>query len=646
MFSVIVAAGAIAAAAPQSAQAAFDAATKAGEEGRCKEAIAAFDKLAAGPAAQKNKVVAAAISVRRGKCLRRLGRMDEAERAMRAGVAVLEGQREAFGAEARDVYLLLAQMATASLAYDQAIADADRALALSTGDERIVPLQIRSRVTRFDGDGASIRDAQEALKLVQARPNATKAELATSETFAARSLMAAGRLDEARTLMRSALTHNGGLTMRANLADIAVRYDLAQLALLRGDTNGAREYLIYTGAGRISDAPFANAKQIDVPQCGSVPGLTPDSQAVIEFALSDGGVVESAQPIFVNGNREVALAFARAVRGWSWAPEEAAKIPVFYRALTRIELRCTTTGEGSNELQPLTQAVASWLDGRGAGGIDEDGSGAAKLPALRAAAPGNDPAALRANLILGGSRLIGEAERMAAAARAEQLAATLAAPQPVRTYAAVMRVGAPDWSERRTRGLVTGYTALLGRPEVAADTLSAATVRLLLAEARRDDRGRRTADPEGDALVAAVAAEPGLPERHPLRVRALLDQANRAAARGSLDAAQQAFAQTGLTEQQCALIGPKPAMRSSGASSDLYPTELVRAGFEGWTRIEYDIAADGRTVRPRTLIAYPPFLFGDAARKMIERTRYEASYRPSQSVACAGNQSNFVFRMP
>jgi hypothetical protein len=254
---------------------------------------------------------------------------------------------------------------------------------------------------------------------------------------------------------------------------------------------------------------------------------------------------------------------------------------------------------------------------------------------------------LRAAIVLARSPLIGDDEREASADRALTLAASLSTPQAIRTYASMLRAEAVRWPDR------TGYREQVGAlerlsvdPGVAADALSHATVQLRAAELRRKLAGKQGADPAIDAMFAAVADTKALPEGHPIRARALLDLANAAAARGDYDAAQKAFARTGLDEQQCALVGAKPDMRRSGASSDLYPMELVRLGFGGWTRVEFDIAADGRTAGQRTILSYPPFLFGDAAKRMIAATRYAPSYRPGQGVACAANAQNFVFMTP
>ena len=99
----------------------------------------------------------------------------------------------------------------------------------------------------------------------------------------------------------------------------------------------------------------------------------------------------------------------------------------------------------------------------------------------------------------------------------------------------------------------------------------------------------------------------------------------------------------GAQSEQCALIGPKPAMRSSGASGSDYPTEALQMGFEGWVELEYNINADGTTAAARALISYPPFVFEDAATGMAHGIRYERSYRPGGGEACSAEQQSIKF---
>lgn len=94
------------------------------------------------------------------------------------------------------------------------------------------------------------------------------------------------------------------------------------------------------------------------------------------------------------------------------------------------------------------------------------------------------------------------------------------------------------------------------------------------------------------------------------------------------------------------MVGLQPAVRRSGGSSADYPMEAVRLGFEGWARSAFDITADGRTVAPRVVIAYPPFVFDEAATGIARDTRYVGTFRPDGALACAGQQQSVIFKLP
>lgn len=76
-----------------------------------------------------------------------------------------------------------------------------------------------------------------------------------------------------------------------------------------------------------------------------------------------------------------------------------------------------------------------------------------------------------------------------------------------------------------------------------------------------------------------------------------------------------------------------------------YPMEAARMGFEGWARVEFDVDAAGHTRQQRALIAYPPFVFSDAASTMAKDFLYESSYRPGGDTACSAASQNIAFRM-
>jgi hypothetical protein len=71
---------------------------------------------------------------------------------------------------------------------------------------------------------------------------------------------------------------------------------------------------------------------------------------------------------------------------------------------------------------------------------------------------------------------------------------------------------------------------------------------------------------------------------------------------------------------------------------------MVSVGVEGWTRVQFDIAADGTTRNQRAVITYPPMIFGTNGTKIVTRAKYEQSYRPDGGLGCGGNMQGVTFR--
>jgi tetratricopeptide (TPR) repeat protein len=585
--------------------------------------------------------VRSAIALRKGVCLAAINRFDEAQTAIRSGLPTLQSQGAAFAADVSSAHLALARIAMVRLDYATAIEEAKGALAVSTGVGKFQPLFYLARLTAFDGGPEPLAYADEALALLKASSGASKDQIATVQTFHARVLLNQGKYQEAYAELKNSLKLQGGLTMKVSLADIVTRADLALAALLVNKRDEARNYLAYTGAGRLNN-PLATAANMNTPLCGGMTGLKRNDFAVVEFSFDEDGSVTSASPIYTTGGREVALEFARAVSQWSWAPKDAKAIPAFFRSATRVEMRCSTAGETPSIVVPLEEAFGQWA-GPAYPAPDAADSSARAVPlllaAMQKAEASKDEKALVVTLVrLGNNPVVTAKDRDAYLARAGMIAAPIA-PTQVTTFIALSRSLAGAGSGRRYRD---GLRAILAQPAVADDALSAATVRLLLALP-----GYLSSAPaDADSLLAQVADDSRLPPAHPLKVNALLQLASRAAVRGELETARRYFAQTGLTEQQCALIGVSPAMRSTGASSSDFPMEAMRMGFEGWVRTEFDIAANGKTVDPRAVISYPPFVFNDAATGVARDARFQASYRPDGGNACTGEQRSVVFRLP
>ncbi|MEN2747983.1 energy transducer TonB [Sphingomonas sp. T9W2] len=623
-------------------QAQFDAANIAYETRKCADAIRLYDALEARTVGTKNALLLGAVKVRKGICVARSGDHVAGAALIRQGMPALARQATEFGADLRDAHMVLGTAAFDAFDYDAAASSYRDALALAKGPDRIAPLLALSRTLAFDGDGKALAYAQEARDLAAREPAIGKDVLALIQTRHARVLLNNGKKEEAYSVLKDSLRKQGGLDQRVSSSEVATRADLALAALLNGDRQQAQTYMAYTGAGRMKDDAFAAAINMKSAACGSATGLKPDDFAVVEFSVADNGTVNAVTPIYTTGGRDVVLAFARAVSDWSWSPTESVKIPAFFRNATRIELKCSTAADRPSLVQPLSDAFDAWVRGKGHQQDWSDLTPARAYPlvraeATRARAAGDQGALLAADAWIAYSSLPTEAERIAAAAEAVALARTMQAPAPVITYLALAEI---DADRSHYDQDVRKRTALLARPEINADPLSAATVRMMLANRSYPAAPKA----EAEQLIAAVVAAP-LPENHPLKVAALLRQADLLAQRGEVAQARAAFDRTGLTSDQCALIAPSPVVQRSGATSSLYPTEAVQMGFQGWAQVEFDIAADGRTVTQRTIAAYPPFVFGEAAQKMVGATRYRSSFRPEGNTACSANIQRFRFQL-
>lgn len=620
----------------------FDQASKAASDGECAAAVRAFEQIEKNAKAMADPTVRAAVDVRKGYCLAQLERSEEGQAAIRRGLPVLAAKGGSFVEEVRQAHLALGKFAMLDFDYTAAIAEYRLALEGTTGSGRIRPLMALSQAAMFDQDGEAVRYAAEAYRIAAADSSLDKKAKAVVQTQYARALINAGRAPEAYAELKDSLRKQGGLTMKVGVDDVTTRSDLAIAAWLNNDKEAAYKYLAYTGAGHFEKSPFERARDMSLPPCGEATGLKPDDIAIIQFSLAEDGHVEGVLPVYVPAGRNAAVAFSREVAGWSWMPEDVRSIPPLFRYTTRLELRCTTGAERPALTVPLANVTAEWLESKGVTDAGWQGVPDAKAAplgrtALAAARAKKDPATMFAAAVwLGSNSVVTQEERKALLGEAVQLGDALAAPAPVRAYAAILKAQAERAG--RSNGALR---ALLNRPDFQGDPLVSATLRLLIAMPSYRYRGPSDAD----ALLSAVVETPGLAERHPLKVAAWLQRANLAASRDDLDAARHAFEQTGLTSRQCALLGLKPAVRSTGDLSNAFPESAHRLGFEGWVRTEFDVTTDGRTIAPRVVSAYPAFVFDGAAATMAKGMRYTSSYRPEDGVACTAQSTPVSFHL-
>ena len=117
------------------------------------------------------------------------------------------------------------------------------------------------------------------------------------------------------------------------------------------------------------------------------------------------------------------------------------------------------------------------------------------------------------------------------------------------------------------------------------------------------------------------------------------------AGNGKLDQARAAFKRSGLSADQCALLDSPPRMTASNVGGDDFPKEAMRWGFEGWTELQYDVTADGKTQNVRAIVSYPPFVFTKAGANVMDGARFAKTYRPDGGLGCGGDTGRVRFQM-
>lgn len=632
----------------------YDRAKELAVSGQCREAVAEADILEKTPSFKAGSLPAAMITVLKGKCHIRMGQSEQGEIEIQQGLPRLRKESPALDVDVASALLALGDAAMTRWDYAGAKRQYETAAAIPNATDGAVMNIKLAQATAFDGSDAALAYASEAVRLVKETPGIEKTTIAEFRTLHARILLNQGRNAEAYKELKEVLTLNGGLKLKVTLADIAMRGDLALAAKLSGDDANAREYLAYTGAGRIAQSPFSRALFMDPPVCGAQTGLRPGDFAVVDFAIGPDAQVLNANTVYTRGSADVAAAFARAVSQWVWDPKDLKDIPAFYLLSSRIEIRCTTVGQQAPSVaSPLQSRFLEWAmkvvgikhsDFKDNGQPESDPRLGfyVQLEAIALAAPAtDDPARQLALLLLRSIRPVDASSYVQMLDKAIMMAAHPEVPAEVRNYLKVSQ-----WMLRKPSKLpskdVGDLLAMLATPELADDALAADTVRLLLVVPKRP---RDTPDNAVD-LLQQVATDKRLPEQDQLRQVANLELANIAAKKGDFAKALEYFRATGLTEEQCAFIGVKPALRRSNVSSDDFPMAALQYGFEGWVSLEFDVQDSGVPVGIRPLISYPPFVFSDAAAKSAKDFRFEASYRPNGGNACNAQRQTIAYHTP
>lgn len=623
----------------------FDEASNLAAARKCAQAIPLFEELERDPRVKPGSMASAAGAVRKGVCQIAIGKENQGELAIAIGLPALLKAGADFAKDISDARRALGDAAYSRSDYLHAAQYFRQALENLTGIERIAVLARLARATAFDGNADALAPAEEALGLLKAVPDMDKNVLASFHTLHARTLLNQGRAQDAYVELKQALKLSGSLTTKTTLAEVSLRSDLAMAAMLVGKKEDAALYLAYTGAGRSEETLSTRPEAMSPPLCGSESGLGPDDVAAVEFSIGDDGVVTSAHTVYSRGGPQVAAAFERAVSEWYWKPDEIAKVPPFYRALTRVELRCSRAmGDRPSLWTAAAQRFHAWAvqqlhlipardqePQKVSAILRKSADDSAAPPLTRIAAIG----------LLGiHDRTMPAADRIAMLDKALLLSKGNAVPSEVTNWLRAAQIMVADERDARTiRELQKSAVTLAMDPELASDPLVSDTLKMYAVGVSRKRRL-----PEAQTLAEAVAGDQRLEAKHPLRQLAQLFLANEAARGGDLATAQAHFTRTGLTEEQCALLSLPPAIRATNTGAGSFPALAARMGFGGWVQLEFDITANGRTANVRPIIAYPALIFVEGSKAIGENLRYELTYRPGAATACSANKEMVVFK--
>ncbi|WP_156460623.1 energy transducer TonB [Sphingomonas sp. Leaf339] len=630
----------------RSVQQDFEAATALDAGTDHAAALAAWEALEkrTKPGTRSNAIVL----VRKSNALMLVGRRDDAVAAARAGLEKLPATDATLMGDRYDAYFTIGGVAMSALDYAGAAAAFAQAEATAPAPTQKLSAQLWLVETQIFTDPAAASTTLGRLYAQAATMKLDKSVTAMIQRRHTRLLLNQGDFAGARASAVKAVTLLGGLTTSTNLQDVSARSDAAIALLLYKNPDEARRYMAMTGAGRLSKGEFDPASEMRAPDCGGDAGLKPDDVAVVEFSIDPDGSVSRAAPVYATGKGQVGLAFARAVRGWSWQPDKVASIPPFYRYNARVEMRCSTAFERPSIGSSLDAALEQWLAGKGAAvPPPPEGTQAAALPQQRAAltaaekASPSSLATLAAVYRLMNNGIVSREETAELARRGLTIATAQSAPPLARlTFDVAARSGSMTdwWKPAVVQRLLT---PLLSDPAYAVDPQARSAIRLLIADGIDNGKG-------GEAVIATlrpVATDKALAANDPLRVGALIRIASIEQRTGQVQAARNTFADTGLSASQCAIMDAPPKMVSD-IGSRAFPMEAMRWGFEGWTVTQFDVSADGRSEHTRALLSYPPFIFSEAGSKFFDTAKFAKTYRPDGGLGCGGTVRRVVFRLP
>lgn len=635
----------------------FDAGSTAFSAGDWQSAYDIYAALEATLASRSKPLsVLPIVRIRKGQALYNLGQIAQATTIIADALPLVDEKNPTFIIDRVDALYTLARVDERRFDYPAAVAKFQSALGIADNDAarlklyaRLIPVQI------FVDANSALADADAAIAIVARNPDASKDWSGLMRGLRGRVLTNMGRIKEARAELKFAVSQLGSIQSgrRIDIVDAAVRSDASIAAVLDKDLENGRLFLAATGSATASNQGFRLGVDMEPPQCGGANGPRPEDVAVVEFNINNDGRVGVARPVYFSGTKSVAKQFAEAVAGWFWTPESLAKLTPFFRAMTRLEMRCTSSFPKRDAISMLTPAVEDWLKTKAAGPIDLSArivdkaalaEKTANMVALTKEGGGNAPGLIGPLLVLAQSPLIPFELALNYVERANAIAANAGAPPKVLAYVTNLRAAFVDGQDRK-KAPESKFDILnrgLENNAIARDAEASAAMRLAYFDAL-DVKERNQI---GGETLQLIVKNSTLADKSPYKVAALTRLANIAFNKGERDVARSLFERTGLTDAQCALVDAKPRQMSGSLTNSDFPDEAVRYSFGGWTIIEFDINATGLTENRRPVIAWPPFVFGEPAAKSVGSFRFEQSFRPGGGLGCGSRRQPISYTMP
>ncbi len=608
------------------------------------EAVTGFEEVEARLGRAKgSENIRAIVAVRKGRALAMLGRERAAKAQLEAGLAKLAAM-PGTQPDRLDGLGTMGQIDEQMLDYPGARQAYTQLFDAAVDDQdRLTGLLGIARTAMFDDPSAALQAIDQSARLVSRMAGSLpKDRIHDLEgqlyTLRGRIELNRGNLAAGRDSLEKALDRLGGLTAHSlSLSDVAVRSDLAVVAMLEKKPEVAKKYLAYTGAGIVGQFYGLSDGDITLPDCNSDEGIRPDDFAVVEFSVREDGSIGYARPVYGSRPGGDVLAFARAVRSWSWDAEQVKALNPFFRQMIRLKLQCSSPVHRIDPSSLMRETAAQWFAAKGVRPIAPSLSApelGAELTALRNS--GATPIDLLPVLMNLGRSRTDFTMATQANAEARRIAMSVGAPGSLVALIEIEDIDLArefkqkcDTYDACVQQAIDAMNGLLGRPAIQADPAARSFVNLLVA----DKQLWLKRDQEALGSLKKVAQDKALAVEDPFRRSAFTRISSIEARADRLEQARAAYLESGQVEGQCALMDAQ--QRVTEGATPAFPYTAFRWGFEGFAMVETDIKADGSTDHVRALVSYPPFIFEDSALMAVRNSRYTQSYRPHGETGCA-----------